>query len=127
MITEAGHVDQCNNFPVFALQFADAVADRQFVDETLLNRKDVDRALVVPIFFFGLQIVERNIPDLLPNMKKIQERGKSLIIDGFMSWDGLTLLANTLDRTGLYFHVKADTLDEAKRLSDRFHDHYGSS
>ena len=68
---------------------------------------------------------EKRIQELIPSLKKIQQAGKRLIIDGYISWDVFMKIVNSLDYRGLEFHIKRMTLPEAKEFTDRFYEYFG--
>ena len=70
---------------------------------------------------------ETRIHELIPHLQKVQQGGKCLIVDGYLSWETVLMLTQTLQHRGLLFHIRKHTLDEAKEFTQRFHDHFQSS
>ena len=68
--------------------------------------------------------LEGNVPGLIPAFRKIQAAGKCLVIDGFVGWEMLHLMLTSLQATGTLYHLRAQTVADAQRLSARFDEFY---
>ena len=61
-----------------------------------------------------------NISEMLPFLKKVQPRGKTLLIRGQLDQDDLRSLRRELPPQGLYLQIVVETPDDIRNLQDFF-------
>ena len=86
----------------------------------------LDDFLAIP----SLACVEANVdtgsdvPELIPHFQKIQAAGKCLVVEARIPWGLFETILRALKREGTLYHMKTDSVDEAKEMTSRFHDFY---
>jgi hypothetical protein len=72
-----------------------------------------------------LKVIEINkdvggltVDQMIPVFKKVQEKGKNLIIWGDLNSDEIDLIKNSLRMKGLHFNIMAKSVSEARELME---------
>lgn len=92
-----------------------------FLLDELLSIPEID------VFEVNKDIVEMQLPEMIPHLRKIQERGKLLYLRGPLSREDLRLIRAKLAPDGLIFQAVVQNRAEADELLSEVEHLYGSS
>lgn len=60
------------------------------------------------------------VPQMIPYLKRVQERGKRLLVRGKLTHDDLALLRKNLSPAGLFLQIVVESATETKQVKDLF-------
>lgn len=67
---------------------------------------------------------DKEVEEMMPQLKKIQETGKCLLLEGRFQWETIKKASEQIDSRGLFYQVKKETVEEAQEFSSQFYSHF---